>query len=318
MDGKRLMKTLTSIGDSQTDYTASYGVRASDTWTSVLAKMLGTGWQGRGFGISGDTSTQALARTDVLFQYDNPTIAVIAIGVNDPGASITTATSQANIQALIMAAKHKAVGRGAGLGTGVTAATASTLPANGRLGERYVVLSDTSTTGGAAAYHSSHAATITGTVTADTNGQKLAVWENRYPLAGEAGWGRVAKTGAAPTLGASKIVVVPPPYRNFTTGGDTPSTPDATNATLRGAISAAVALEAVNVGGSPTVIYSDLYNFMKARIQAGTDLDFSAVAYDQTRSWHYALNNQHFSSYGHLLLALKLYLDILANWPSVV
>ncbi len=318
MDGKRLMKTLTSIGDSQTDYTASYGVRASDTWTTVLAKLLGTGWQGRGFGISGDTSTQALARTDVLFQYDNPTIAIIAIGVNDPGASITTATSQANIQSLIMAAKHKVVGRGAGLGSGVTAATAAALPAGGRIGERYVVLSDVSTTGGAAAYQASHAATITGTVTADSNGQKLAVWENRYPLAGEAGWGRVAKTGYAPTLGARRVIVVPPPYRNFTTGGDTPSTPDATNAPLRGALSAAVTAEAVNVGGSPTVIYSDLYTFMKSRVQAGTDLDFSAVAYDQTRSWHYVTNNQHYSAYGQALQAQKVYADIVTNWSAVI
>jgi hypothetical protein len=313
------MKTLTSIGDSQTDYTASYGVRASDTWTTVLAKLLGTTtWQGRGFGISGDTSTQNLARADVLFQFDAPTIAVIAIGVNDPGASIATATTQANIQTLIMAAKHKVVGRGAGLGGGITAATASVLPAGGRLGERYVVLSDTSTTGGAAGYHSSHAATITGSVTADANGQKLAVWENRYPLAGEAGWGRVAKTGAAPTLGASKIIVVPPPYRNWTTGGDTPSTPDATNATLRGALSAAVTAEAVTVGGLPTVIYSDLYAFLKARIVGGTDPDFSSVSYDQTRSWHYVNSNQHYSAYGHALQAQKIYADIVTNWPAVI
>jgi hypothetical protein len=310
------MKTLTSIGDSQTDYTAAYGVRASDTWTAVLAKLLGDDWRGRGFGISGDTSAQNLARADVLFQYDAPEIAVIAIGVNDPGASITTSATQANVQALIMAAKHKVVGRGAGLGGGITVATAAALPAGGRLGERYIVLSDTSTTGGAAGFHPRHAATATGSVTADGNGQKLAVWENRYPLAGEAGWGRVAKTGAAPTLGANKIVVVPPPYRNFTTGGDTPSTPLAANAAVRGALTAAVAAEAVSVGGQPTVIYSDLYAFMQARIQAGTDPDFSTVAYDQAKSWHYISNNQHYSAYGHALEAQKVYADIVSNWAS--
>jgi hypothetical protein len=310
------MKTLTAIGDSQTDYFAGFGVRPSDTWVPAAARLLGSKWQGRGFGVSGNTSTQALARADVLFQYDQPDIVAIAIGVNDGPNSITTATTQANVQALIMASKHKVVGRGAGLGGGITAATAAALPENGRFGERYIVLNDTSTTGGAAAYHASHAATVTGSVTADGNGQKLAVWENRYPLAGEAGWGRVAKTGAAPTLGANKVIVVPPPYRNWTTGGDTLTTPHAGNAAVRGALTAAVAAEAVTVGGKPTVIYSDLYAFMKARIQAGTDPDFSAIAYDQTKSWHYVLNDQHYSAYGHALQAQKVVADLSANWAS--
>ncbi|WP_235010560.1 hypothetical protein [Arthrobacter sp. SLBN-112] len=165
----------------------------------------------------------------------------------------------------------------------------------------------------------SHATTVTVTVsvTAYGNGQKLAVWENRYPLAGEAGCGRVAKTGAAPTKETSRIVIIPPPYRNFTTGGDTLSTPDANNGEVRAALQAAVAAEAFSAGGKPTVLYSDLYAFLKARITGGTDPDFSTVAYDQTKSWHYTQNNQHYSAYGHALEGQKVTADMVSAWPEL-
>lgn len=304
-----MTKTLTAGGDSQTAYDAGFGVRPSQTWAAQTARMLAGDWRGRAFGISGHTSAQLLARADVYVQYDVPDVALHAIGVNDPGA-ISTAQTQTNVEAMILALKHGAVGRGAGLGTGVTVANPAALPANGRAGERYVVLADDSTTGGITPV-------VAGAVAADANGQKFSVWENRNPLAGVFGWGRVAVPATAPTV-VKRHVVVSPPYRNFTAGGDTPTTPVAANVGVRTALAAAVAGQNVVVGGKPSVIYCDLYAFMRARIVAGTDLDFSAVAYSQARSWHYIQNNQHYSAYGHHLQAVKAAADISAAWPELL
>lgn len=309
------MRTLVALGDSQTDFGAGFGVRPSETHTSKTAQLLGPDWLGRGFGVSGNKTPDLLARLDVALMYGVPDIAIAAIGVNDNG-TYTQAQTQANIQAIIMALKHGAMGPGAGLGGPVTVADVASLPATGGAGQCYVVLSDTDATGGATAWHSSHKANVSGSVAADGNGQKQSVWEFRYPLAGARGWGRVAVTGSAPTV-VKKIMVTAPPYRNFTTGGDTPSTALAINVAIRAAQAAAVAAENITVGGQPTAIYCDLHAFLKARIVAGTDPDFSAVAWDQTRAWHYTSNDQHYNTYGHLLQAQKQAADIQTAWPSL-
>ena len=308
--------TFVGIGDSQTDTLAIYGVRASDMWVSLVGKLLGAD-TARSFGVSGNTSQQLLDRADVAVMYDRPDVVATAIGVNDAGAAISTAQTRINISSILMALKHGAMGPGAGMGGPVYVAGQANLPASGKLGQRYVVRSDTSTTGGVAARDESQATTVTGSVTADDGGNKVTVWEFRYPLAGEYGWGRVAIRTTAPTFVAQQVIV-PPPYRNWTTGGDTLSTPETTNAALRTVLAATVAAENVSVGGAPSIIYSDLYAFMKSRIQAGTDPDFSAVSYDQARSWHYIQNNQHYAAYGHALQAQKVAADIAAAWPALV
>lgn len=284
--------TLTAIGDSQTDFAAGFGVRPSRTWSQVLASILtGAGQPARcrDYGISGDTSTGALGRADVLQMHETPDVALIHVGVNDPGSSIT----QANLQAIIKSLKYGPNGAGAGPGSGVSVAGQANLPANGAPGQRYIVMADTSTTGGVAASAAGQTATITGSVA----GSGQSVWEYRYPLAGEYGWGRVAVAGTAPTH-VKRIVVVSTNYLNFTTGGDTPSTPYASYVNVRAAQQAATTAENVTFAGKPSVIYSDVYNFLRSRIVEGTDPDFCTVAYDQTRSWHYTQNNQHKSATG--------------------
>lgn len=289
--------TLAAIGDSQTDTDAAYGVPGYLCWPALLAtglKAEGIPARARNFGVSGDTTTQMLARFSSMFRYDTPDIGIIYGGVNDPGASITSGTTQSNLQAMCAALKHGA--KGNGIASGSTVAGQATLPGDGEIGQRYVVLSDTSTTGGAVAWHPSHATTITGT------NAGVTVWEHRYPLAGEMGWGRVAISTTAPTA-VKKIIVISTNYLNWTTGGDTLSTPYATYAPLRTAAQAAVTAENVTVGGVASVVYADLYNLQKSRIQAGTDPNFASVSYDQTKSWHIFVNNQHHSAYGHLLVA---------------
>jgi hypothetical protein len=301
---------ITAIGDSQTDLLAGYGSRPTQRWTPTLAAMLGA--RCRVFGKSGDTSTQALARADVLHMYETPDLGLIYIGVNDPGASISTATTQANVQAMVKVLKYGATGPGAGTGGPCTVADQTALPASGRPGQRYIVLADSSTTGGAAAWANGQTATVTG-----AGGSTQTVWECRYPLAGEYGWGRVATATTAPTH-CPRVVVVSTNYLNFTTGGDTLVTPYAAYATIRTALSAAVTAENVTVSGAASVVYADLYTFQKARIQAGTDLDFSAVSYDQTRSWHYTQNNQHHNPYGDQLVAQAVAAALPSAWTTAL
>lgn len=304
--------TIAASGDSQTDDQAGWGVDGFRTWLPVLADSLnrdGADVRGRSFGVGGDTTVQMLARVDDLLFYDVPALALAYGGVNDPGASITQAATQANLQAQIKALKHGAVG--AGMGGGSTVADQNALPASGEMGQRYVVLNDTSTTGGAAAWHPTHAVTITGTQAGQT------VWEHRYPLAGATGWGRVATAATAPTV-VPRIAVVSTNYLNFTTGGDTTSIPYASYAAVRAAQQAAVTAENVAVGGQPTVVYVDLYGFQRARIVAGTDPAFTGGTYDQARSWHVADSNQHHNAYGHMLVAQAVQAALPTSWLAAL
>lgn len=304
-----MMKTLAAEGDSQTDIMAGWGVEAWNVWPAQLAAILSAStddnYQSRIFGVSGETTRQMLNRAGNLSYFDAPEIAVVAGGVNDPGASITSADTTLNHRSIIMSLKHGA--RGDGVSPAVSVTGQANLPTLGMPGQRYVVESDTSTTGGAAAWAASHAPTITGTASGPT------VWEHRYTAPGELGWGRVAVASTPPTF-VKKIVVLGAPYLNWTAGGDTLATPDATRAAVRAAQTAAVTAENVNVGGVPTVVFADLYALMKARIQAGTDVNFASTAYDQTKSWHATQNNQHFSAYGHTLAASAVKAAIPAEW----
>ncbi|QDH92823.1 hypothetical protein KNU62_gp38 [Gordonia phage Bakery] len=309
-----MTETLTALGDSQTDY-AGYGVPPSKTWTYRLAEEIrarGGDVRSRAFGIQGDQTLAGLNRVDVCLMYDTPALALLPLGVNDPVASPSALTSAQTIDyitATIMALRHGATGPGAGLGQGVHVAGQANLPATGGLGQRYVVLDDTSTTGGRAATSPGHAATITGSVAADANGNKVTVWEFRQTQAGEFGWGRVAVRTSPPTV-VPRCAVITPPYRNFTTGGDTPSTPLAINATLRAAQESAASVF------DASVAFLDVYARMRQRIVDGVDLDFSAVAYNQARSWTYIENNQHLSTYGHDAFAQGVLAELIADRPT--
>lgn len=302
------MKNVVCLGDSQTDGDAGYGVHGFDTWPAVLQRSLrasGFDVRVRSFGVGGDTSAQALARVQDCFAYCIPDAAVVYIGVNDPGAPITTNQSQANIQAIVKALKHRAVGDG--IGSGPTVAAETNLPATGGLGQRYVVLADGSSTGGMTAFDADHHTTITGSVAADANGYRQSVWEYRYSAAGVLGWGRVAINTTAPlvdqdgiSVGCPNVVILSTNYLNFTTGGDTTTVPYTAYANVRGAQSAAATAETAT---GATVTYADLYTAQKALITGGSVVDQSVSGYDAATTWHYKQNNQHHNAFGHGLVA---------------
>lgn len=95
-------QALAAIGDSLTQ-NASLNVRPNEFWPERLAvalRELGCPIIGRNFGISGNTTTQMLARIGVMTQFETPNLAIIWGGVNDPGSEIVGATTQDNIEAM--------------------------------------------------------------------------------------------------------------------------------------------------------------------------------------------------------------------------
>ncbi|MDQ0241156.1 GDSL-type esterase/lipase family protein [Arthrobacter bambusae] len=306
-------QTLTAIGDSQTTLLNAYQVPGFATWAAQLTRMLrreGYSIRTRAFGIGGERTDQFLARADAVSFYDTPLIVAINGGINDKLQSIADATIQANLQALIKVAKFGVRGDTNRIGSGVTVSGQASLPATANQGDRYVVLSDTSTTGGIGPVGLSQPAKISGTIAGQT------VWECAYPgQSGERGWYRIATNTTTPTA-CTRVLVIGYGYQNWTTGGDTPSTPLAANAALRADQQAAVTAENVLIGGNASVVFVDVYAAMLARINAGTDPDFSAVSYDATKSWHAVQNDLHHNSYGHALVAQFVRAAIPSSWLS--
>lgn len=300
-------------------------------------------------GVSGDTSASMLNRVgsfaldDLQVVAATPDVALVFGCPNDPVSGLTQSQTQLNIQAIVLALKHGAYGLEYNSG-GAYVATVSVLPARGRRGQRYVVLSDTDTTGGATSPVQHAAATITGSVA----GSGPAVWEFVRRRVGAAGWRRVAVSGTAPTA-CKRIVVIGTNYKNYFTNGsdatgagsagkrDLVATPEPFYAATRAGMQAAVAAENVAVGGNPTVVYADLYTLQRTLIVGGTfpasgsptlsitaaagDVpDFSGGAtYDATKDWHYTSGNQHHNEFGHELVALAAFLAIVnAGWITAL
>jgi hypothetical protein len=308
-----------------------------------------------GWGVSGNVSRQILNRIgqfaidDLAGVTPKPDVALVFGFPNDPASDGLTidgatwvysqASTQLYTQALALAIKHGAYGDTITSGSSF-AATQATLPATGRRGERRVVLSDTSTTGGTAALDPSQTATITGTVTASGP----AVWEFRRRRSGEPGWGRIAVSATAPTV-CRRVVLIGTNYKNFAADGagslaansagrrDTTATPEPWYAQVRAAMQAAATAENVLVGGKASVVYADLYGYQRTMIVGGTfpasgtptisDTlpagfvpDFSGGAtYDATKDWHHQSGNQHHNAFGHEIVARCALMSIVnAGW----
>lgn len=299
------------------------------------------------FGVSGNSSLQMLDRIgsfaldDLQVVSATPDVALIYGMPNDLASGLTQAQTQLYTQCMLLAIKHGAYGFPY-LSGGAHVATVSALPANGNVGQRCVVRSDTDTSGGVSwAAVGSSAATITGAVA----NSGPAVWEFVCRLAGVLGWRRVAVSSTAPTA-CKRIVVIGTNYKNYSNNGsdstaagaagkrDTLATPEPYYAAVRTAMSAAVTAENVTVAGKPSVVYADLYALQRTLIAGGTypssgsptysitasagDIpDYSGgTAYVAGRDWHYASSNQHHGDFGHETVAVAAYLSIMNTWKS--
>lgn len=274
-------KTIAVMGDSLS-FSAQFGVSTHLYWPKVLQDRLnaaGARTRVRDFGKSGtrtnnETTQPAGMQTRFpnMFEWGTPDLGIIFGGVNDPGAGLTQAQTQRNIESMCQALKHNAP---------YFVADETLLPAGEIPGRRYVVLTDGSATGGVAEWPG-QAARIGG-----AGGGAVTVWENRNGLAGVAGWGRVA-VAATPASACSRVAVVSAHYLNWATGGDTLATPYAAYVPVRAAQSAAATAQGA--------AFCNLYDFMRQRIVDGSDTQGTPTQF-------VAEGNQHFNAYGHALVA---------------
>lgn len=265
----RSISSLTSAGAVATATVAAHA------WTTgMLADVIGA--TPAGYNVEGVSITNGGTNT-ITFPVPS--------GMASPATGTITLRLQTkrNLRAMIKWLRFGCIG---------AYRSQADLPAAGLPGDRYVVLYDTSSTGGAEA-QSGQAATVAGSVAADDP----TVWEYRNGKAGAAGWGRIAKVGTAydPDRGCDRVVVVGNHYLNYSSGGDTLSTPVAVYDDVTG-IRAQQAAAAAAEG----VVFADLYTFLKARIQAGLDVQGDYA-------WHFANSNIHLNAYGNDLVAECLY-----------
>lgn len=104
---------ISCMGDSLTE-NDTLGVPAHLMYPGQLQTSLnglGANCVCRNFGRSGNTTTQMAARFSEMTQFSIPKIGIIFGGVNDPGASISQATTQSNIESMITSLQGSGVSR---------------------------------------------------------------------------------------------------------------------------------------------------------------------------------------------------------------
>lgn len=92
--------TVLILGDS-----LSYGTGAAkgDDYPTLLAQH--SGWQVINAGVPGDTSAQGLARLPELLETHQPALLIIELGGNDFLRNVAITETEANLRAIIQAAK---------------------------------------------------------------------------------------------------------------------------------------------------------------------------------------------------------------------
>ena len=87
---------ILALGDS---LTAGYGVASDEAWPSLLASK--TGWTVINGGISGNTSSEALARLPALLEEHKPVLVFITLGGNDMLRHTPTQETITNLEKMI-------------------------------------------------------------------------------------------------------------------------------------------------------------------------------------------------------------------------
>jgi lysophospholipase L1-like esterase len=290
-------KRIACIGDSYS-WNYTLGVPSIYFWPAKLQTKLnaaGARVLCRNFGISGNTTGQMLARVACMTQIDVPDIGIVYGGTNDLQYASTVQASPTPTSTVFAVAS--------GFGTNYKAGTYLTV--GGVSAKILSVATDTITltaplTGGAPA---------AGTAVAIDTQTNLTV---------------IGQTVAAAQAAAGKqprIIVSGQHYMNFSTGGDTHSTPTASGVTLRGLQSAAATAVNGYVTGSFTTqcVFVNHWSFMDGLIQNSTPVD--GVTFTQGDfKWHVLDQNTHPSAIGGSVLGQSYYTSIVAQsgWLSAL
>ncbi len=271
-------KIFACLGDSHT-HNNTLGVLANEFYTeqaAILLRAAGCNVKGGNFGSSGDTTGQMLARVGKMTSLHGvPAVAVIYGGTNDTQYASTVQASPTPTSTVFAVA----AGKGANYkpGTYLTVGGVSALILS--------VATDTITLASALAGGAPAAGT---SVAIDTQTNLTAVGN------------------AIRTSGCTRIVYGLMHYYNYSSGGDTHSTPLTANVTMRALQSAAAAA----VTGAVTC---NFWSYMDNLIQTG-------AATQGSYSWHVLDSNAHLNAAGELILAQALYATIAAQtgWLSAL
>jgi acyl-CoA thioesterase-1 len=93
--------TVVALGDS---LTAGYGLEETEAWPALLeAKLAAAGlpWRVVNAGVSGETSSGTLSRTDWVLRQLKPEVVVLAIGANDGLRGIEPRLLESNLLAIV-------------------------------------------------------------------------------------------------------------------------------------------------------------------------------------------------------------------------
>lgn len=325
--------TLASLGDSIT-FNFTLGVLPHQFWTEVACAYLRSLTpayliKGRNFGRSGNASgtylsatglnADTLSRLSEMTMFDTPDIAIIAVGVNDPGdlwgptPSQAAPTTGAYSAAIISSSTQSAI-----------TVPAPTAPATAFTSGQYLI---TGTGTGIAA-------SIISSITSGGTVLNLA-----SPL-------RVAPTGIARqgtranieymvqsllNAGVQRIIILDSQFKNYSAGGDSVATPERVYQDVR-----YFQYQAWTSFDPTKVIFVSLYNAMRAILQgaatsttnvpspatataygvtaipvtgknpfgATNQVVFGGITYtlvDQDAQWHVSSANQHLNALGEYI-----------------
>lgn len=227
-------------------------------------------------------------------------------------AAPDAAQMKANHQALIKVFKFNVRGNGR-RDSPVTLWSQEELPI-GSPGNRYIILNDTSATGGLRKNHAKQHTNVLGDF---SNSPKQSVWEYRTPRAGELGWGRVATNETqAFAEGCAMIMTSGPAYRNFPAGGDDYNV--VTNIGTRDAGNQVARQAAQDAAIAEGTVFADVFSFQSMLVKGGQFMgaDFVSETAQGSGDFHYIPTNQHLSPYGYdtVARAFEFYIGLQNNW----
>lgn len=297
------------VNDVFTNITGTATVGSSSTITlASSASAIFNSYVGQQISITSGTGS---GQTKTIIGYSTSKVATVdSVWIVTPDATSVYAVSAPTLaqltsfqQALVKTLKYAVKGKVDDVAVSVWGQ--SSLPTDARIGDRYLVYSDNSTTGG----NRNISGNMNPTITGDYSASPIqSVWEYRNSRAGESGWGRVAIAGTpAFSDGVKDVIIVSANYLNYTTGGDNYPSVYSPYANLR----TAQANAATNEG----VYFCNLYDYQRKLITGGI-FEGNTLVQEVTQGsfdWHYADGNQHYNSYGNQLVARAILSTIETN-----
>jgi acyl-CoA thioesterase-1 len=93
---------LLVFGDS---LSAGYGLRASESWPSLLQARIGASWKVVNASVSGETTGGGLTRLPAALREQKPSVVILELGANDGLRGLPLETVEKNLTAMVELAR---------------------------------------------------------------------------------------------------------------------------------------------------------------------------------------------------------------------